>query len=429
MKKIISICLSLLLLSGCAFIRETTQQIKGELIGQKFTVSSYDNNGNLKTFGTNTSMSNEDRLKEFRDNVPNVESYPFVKGTNSIVTNPRLNPNTEYVFYIAAVDLYGNITVTNKNSNNMIKEVYTDGIAPTIYNNIVYRTVDDQLINSSGLNSSSTNGEFILTFSETLGRVYKDGNDAKDTLDQQSSITSVTSLNSIIVIRDINGADITSEFELAGYTEGTAINPSSQLRIRATNSTISKQSFTVEVLVKDQKINESNKANAVVDLANYIYVAPNFNLVKYAILQPDSMTNRDDESTKLNVSIDLQVPLELNGDLLQQEFYYAVVNNQTTSFLPKDDVEEIILKANDGKNRALTGSIISYGKVSISGQQSLAFIQPLTAIQHSPSVINVFKTNHRLFIFTKDKYGNVIWAVPENNTSQNYINIQPKSAN
>lgn len=47
MKKVFSIVLSLFLLSGCAFIRETTQQIKGELIGQKFTVSSYDNNGNL----------------------------------------------------------------------------------------------------------------------------------------------------------------------------------------------------------------------------------------------------------------------------------------------------------------------------------------------------------------------------------------------
>lgn len=47
MKKVLSIILSILVLSGCAFIRETTQQIKGELIGQKFTVSSYDNNGNL----------------------------------------------------------------------------------------------------------------------------------------------------------------------------------------------------------------------------------------------------------------------------------------------------------------------------------------------------------------------------------------------
>lgn len=47
MKRFLSIILSVLLLSGCALIRETAQQIKGELIGQKFTVSSYDNNGNL----------------------------------------------------------------------------------------------------------------------------------------------------------------------------------------------------------------------------------------------------------------------------------------------------------------------------------------------------------------------------------------------
>ena len=59
MKKVFSIVLSLILLSGCAFIRETTQQIKGELIGQKFTVSSYDNNGNLISQLTGDSITME----------------------------------------------------------------------------------------------------------------------------------------------------------------------------------------------------------------------------------------------------------------------------------------------------------------------------------------------------------------------------------
>ena len=59
MKKILSIVLSVLLLSGCAIIRETTQQIKGELIGQKFTVSSYDNNGNLISQLTGDSITME----------------------------------------------------------------------------------------------------------------------------------------------------------------------------------------------------------------------------------------------------------------------------------------------------------------------------------------------------------------------------------
>lgn len=47
MKKIVPILISLCLLTGCSFIRETTQQLKGDLIGQSFTVNSYDNNGNL----------------------------------------------------------------------------------------------------------------------------------------------------------------------------------------------------------------------------------------------------------------------------------------------------------------------------------------------------------------------------------------------
>jgi len=59
MKKFFSIVLSVFLLSGCAIIRETTQQIKGELIGQKFTVSSYDNNGNLISQLTGDSITME----------------------------------------------------------------------------------------------------------------------------------------------------------------------------------------------------------------------------------------------------------------------------------------------------------------------------------------------------------------------------------
>lgn len=46
MKKLLLIALCVML-SGCAFIKETAQQFKGELIGQSFTVNSYDNNGNL----------------------------------------------------------------------------------------------------------------------------------------------------------------------------------------------------------------------------------------------------------------------------------------------------------------------------------------------------------------------------------------------
>ena len=47
MKKILPLLLSAILLGGCSFIRETTQQIKGDLVGQSFIVKSYDNNGNL----------------------------------------------------------------------------------------------------------------------------------------------------------------------------------------------------------------------------------------------------------------------------------------------------------------------------------------------------------------------------------------------
>ncbi len=61
MKKKLSILLCVFLLSGCAFIKETAQQFKGELIGQHFTINSYDNNGNL--------------ISQMKGNSVGIESY------------------------------------------------------------------------------------------------------------------------------------------------------------------------------------------------------------------------------------------------------------------------------------------------------------------------------------------------------------------
>ena len=46
-KLVLMLCLCSLFLSGCAFVNESFKEMKGELIGNKFTVKSYDNYGNL----------------------------------------------------------------------------------------------------------------------------------------------------------------------------------------------------------------------------------------------------------------------------------------------------------------------------------------------------------------------------------------------
>lgn len=59
MKKLLTVILASFLLCGCSFIRETAQQIKGDLIGQSFVVKSYDNNGNLISQLSGNSISME----------------------------------------------------------------------------------------------------------------------------------------------------------------------------------------------------------------------------------------------------------------------------------------------------------------------------------------------------------------------------------
>lgn len=47
MKKLLLIICAVFLCCGCAYVDETIKEIKGELVGNSFTVKSYDNYGNL----------------------------------------------------------------------------------------------------------------------------------------------------------------------------------------------------------------------------------------------------------------------------------------------------------------------------------------------------------------------------------------------
>mgnify|MGYP003413438349 FL=1 len=392
----------------------------------------YNSNGQLKQFGTSSNMTNEDKIAEFEANVQNIISPPppLNVGVNTYRIN-NLKKNTEYVVYAGVVDEFGNFTafnVINNTQSVMAKEVYTDGIAPEVINNIVYREIDDQLIVPDG------NGKFTLTFTEMIGRVYEDPNmQVKGSLDQVSYLEGATSINlrTILEIKDSNDQDITDKFEFESYSVGSTINSSSVLKIKVKDDrSVWDNNFKVNVLELDQRINIDNKANEVVDLAKYINPGLNIkNIIHYAILQQDNNNFGNTASTKMNVRLDFGISMEKDSENMEQTFYYAVVNNTSTSQLDKAAVEELIKKADNGATEHLNTNIIAYGRYKFEKPADLSTILELnaspsqTSSQPITGTTNVFSTTHNLFIFTKDKFGNIIWAKAKDGSD--YITIKP----
>ena len=140
-------------------------------------------------------------------------------------------------------------------------------------------------------------------------------------------------------------------------------------------------------------------------------------MFSYAKLRP-TIPNNKNESTSLDISLDLGV--EFSYD---QEFYYAVMNSTFTDpFLSKQLVQNIITATNSNGNLIpIGGSVISYGRERVESTSNNSFIKELQAIQLASGTTNVFKTGHKVFLFTLDKYGNVVWAVDGNN---NYVEVK-----
>lgn len=117
-KKVLAMMSVLVLLTGCSFIRETTQQIKGELVGQSFTVNSYDNNGNLisqmegKSIGLET--YNE---KSFLDSLSEEEQKSSVIQIN-IDKNEVLSVGNTIIFEEKGIDQITDFGLENQLNGN-----------------------------------------------------------------------------------------------------------------------------------------------------------------------------------------------------------------------------------------------------------------------------------------------------------------------
>lgn len=332
-----------------------------------------------------------------------------------------LTPHTEYVVYLGAQDTFGNFSVYQANAAGddhdttatgwMKRDFYSDGTAPRVEMtvdgkkkpNIVHRNLDDT---------------FTITLSEAIMRDEKG----------KSSIpsTGTFGLSSILDITDKDGNTITNQYEFKSYTQGTKTTDESKLIIKPTSSVIANKTFTVRMkdTTVDYKItgNTGNKFEYNVgDFGKYVYPGDNrYNTMTYANLTGTiGGVPSEYNSTTMDVSLNVLADIEL-----KQEYFYAVTNASKNSLDPQVILETI------AKNEPVQGSgILLFGKGAISKAEDTSTILPLKAnVSSDPGVKNVFKTGQRVFLFTKDEFGNIIWAYQKSSngpepTSQQYVEI------
>ncbi|MEY9972638.1 hypothetical protein ABH966_003013 [Lysinibacillus sp. RC46] len=328
------------------------------------------------------------------------------------MTGVTLTPHTEYVVYLGAEDTYGNFTVYKANTTGdnhdetntgwMRQDFYSDGTPPRFEmtvdkekkKNIVYRNPDST---------------FTISFSEAIMRDEKGDSSIKDL--------------SLLTITDESGQDITSQYQFVKYTQGEKTTNESQLIIKPTASGTADKTFTVKMKdeARDFIFNDKGNKFDLADFGKYVYQGKDaYNTMSYANLTGNiGGVPSEYNSTTMDVSINILTLLELN-----QEYFYAVTAANKTTLDPQLILDSV------KNNKPADNGILSFGKGSVKKAADGSAILPLVANPSTdPGIKNVFKTGQRVFLFTKDQYGNIVWAYQKEtngtgHTPQQYVEIQ-----
>ena len=340
----------------------------------------YDSSGNLKVFGGDYTQGNDDNLSDFDANVSIIDVDSFEAGPKEIEIK-NLKPNIEYVFYTAALDEFENFTVyQSDNITPMIKEVYTDGIAPKIKDNIIYKNPD---------------GTFKITFTESILRKYQDmtvNSTASPNGPTQTTELNRTNWSNYLTIQGITDALSNTNFVFESYTEGTTLNSESVLKLKPVDSKTEIKSFTVTMNddALDQTILNGNKF--INNSGKYIYrTLPS--LIDVAKL--DKNMSLADYYEEMTIVIDFtSEPAFEDGEWMN--LYYKVIQGDFINggTINKPKPEDIISEVNAGS----IGSL-AIGKVAnitnLNGRK-------LVLLNHPAG----FKVGDYVYVVLEDKYGN-----------------------
>lgn len=361
----------------------------------------------------------------------NVTSATMTENAINEIVVSNLEPHEEYVFYIAVEDTYGNFTVQAMSPNPsdylnepsgeyMIKELYTDGTPPEIDPVIKKLTEYEykELLATEDTSGFKYGNTFAITFSEAIGL---DDVGAKIPLNpdeqavlEQLKVSIESILNQGTKVKDIYWQNL----------DGVPTYQPRKLIFTVVNENDENAAYNSEIEIDMNSdafkkfVDLAKKSFSKIDKSVAYYKVPKINeinTITYAQLLRDwdhnVLKDIPTASRKLYVSAELSVNKNWN-----QKYYYVVVNS---NYVVENEIEfilEIIRRCDLGITGLIGNGIISYGSGEIDTNSSGSFGQVFTAIQGADydeddvSKINLFQSNQKIYLFTKDQYGNIVVA-------------------
>lgn len=356
---------------------------------------------------TDLNLSDAERKTNFMS-IGAVKEASSDKAGNIDFDISGLDAHEEYGIYIAAEDTYGNFTARQRSSlgstdinepmgTQMMATFYTDGTKPFITNDqIVYRSSDP------------ARPTFVITFNEAIMR-------EKDT---NKSIVDATNWSTILDIEDEDGnpIPIAGNYNFVSYTVGTKTTDKSKLVIEPVNATIANKTFNV--IMKDNKdIAYDYKGQNEFDfnkIGEYIYppLANRINQFGTDGAMLTGVIGNVSYSKTMNIDINFGVALELG-----QTYYYAVSNPFQVGMPTAQSIIDAV-----ANNQAPIGSpFIIFGSDKITNVTNAS--QVLRVVTGKINPTDEFKVGQKVYLFTIDKYGNIIWAHDSKITTNEYVEV------
>ncbi|MEX3747480.1 S-layer homology domain-containing protein [Lysinibacillus xylanilyticus] len=328
------------------------------------------------------------------------------KDTNEI--NLSLEPHQKYELYVAVKDRYNNETMLQVGTES---KVYT------------YDEKQNKPMNLK----PGENGTGVMAY-----KFFSDGTPPKvedPIFKRLDGKTFEVTFSEAVDLKD-------SDFKLIDPETNTAISPSyaswnwedmtgkkdsdpRKLILNFANEV--KQSFDITV---NATVTDKGGWTFSKEKAEYKYPTK-VNTITSATLLPDTQF-----PSNLNISKQVQVVANLNTDITWDQHYYWAVLSEGYE-LTLENVQEIITKADSSNFTYIPGgAIVSYGKGRITAPNDASSAKTFTAIQtgSDPNSTNVFQKDQRIYLFTKDKYGNIVYAKESTSpTSPKYVLIQPRT--
>lgn len=382
----------------------------------------FDSSGKLRPIQGITSASKSEEQKIAFDALKSApgakvsERGTFAKD-QAKVTVDGLEAHQEYGFYIGVSDNQKNFSVymrengttpppnNEPNGPQMTDYVYTDGIQPTIENG--------QVIVRNG-ESDNLQSTFKITFNELIMRQSDISNYNKP---------SKFNLSEILKIKDENGTPITDKFTIVNYgSTGSRTTDPSELVIKYNSPSQASdvnQTFTVTMNedVKGENVYDYKDQNGfdITKIGTYVWPTDRINTMTLAKLRTPYVT--DDTLETSSKSLDLSVNFGLNL-ATEPRYYYAVTLESNT----QAPTAQAIMDAVASKIVSPGSPIILYGSKLMTSTSEFSGVLELVTGQVNKS--DVFKTGQKIYVFTIDKYGNIIWATDKSDTSKEYIKIK-----